>query len=120
MLYVLDTNILSAMRFDPDIVSAADVATTPFNLDEVLYGAARKPERADLQSFARFVIENIPVLPYTAEAAAWYSGQRVRRNFVKPNVDAMIAAVAITNDATLVTRNVEHFRFDALDVVQRC
>jgi predicted nucleic acid-binding protein len=120
VLYVLDTNILSAMRFDPTIVSAADVATTPFNLDEVLYGAGRKPERTDLQSFARFVIENIPVLPYTAEAAAWYSEQRIRRNIVRPNVDAMIAAVSITNDATLVTRNVAHFRFESLNVVQRC
>jgi predicted nucleic acid-binding protein len=120
VLYVLDTNILSAMRFDPSIVSAADIATTPFNLDEVLYGAARKPERADLQSFARFVIENILVLPYTAEAAAWYSGQRIQLSIVRPNIDAMIAAIAITNDATLVTRNVRHFRFDSLNVVHRC
>lgn len=120
MLYVLDTNILSAMRFDPSIVSAADVATTPFNLDEVLYGAARRPKRADLQSFARFVIENIPVLPYTADAAAWYSEQRIRLNIVRPNIDAMIAAVVIANEATLVTRNVKHFRFESLDVVRRC
>jgi predicted nucleic acid-binding protein len=120
VLYVLDTNILSAMRFDPSIVSAADVATTPFNLDEVLYGAALKRTRADLQSFARFVIENIPVLPYGADAAAWYSEQRIQLNIVRPNIDAMIAAVAITNDATLVTRNVKHFRFASLNVVERC
>jgi hypothetical protein len=44
---VLGTNILSAMRFDPTIVSASDVATTPFNR-----GRSAKA-RADLQSFAR-------------------------------------------------------------------
>lgn len=41
MLYVLDTNILSAMRFDPALVTASDVATTPFNLDEVRSTARR-------------------------------------------------------------------------------
>jgi predicted nucleic acid-binding protein len=120
VLYVLDTNILSAMRFDPTIVSASEVATTAFNLDEVLCGAARRPDREDLQSFARFVIENIPVLAYTADAAAWYSARCIERNIVRPNIDAMIAAVAVTNEATLVTRNAKHFRFDSLNVVQRC
>lgn len=66
------------------------------------------------------MIENIPILPYAADAAAWYSAQRIQRNFVRPNVDAMIAAVAIANEATLVTRNVDHFRFDDLNVVRRC
>lgn len=120
MLYVLDTNILSALRFEPNLVSAPEVATTAFNLEEILYGATRKPGRADLQAFARFVIENIPILPYTADAAAWYAKIRVERNLVRPNVDAMIAAIAVTSSATIVTRNVAHFRFESLDVVQRC
>lgn len=120
MLYVLDTNILSAMRFDPTLVSAENVATTSFNLGEILYGALRRPELADVQSFARFVVEHIAVLDFTGEAAAWYAKKRREMNFVRPNVDAMIAAVAVVHDATLVTRNVRHFPFDDLNVVTRC
>jgi predicted nucleic acid-binding protein len=120
MLYVLDTNILSAMRFDPSLVSAGDVATTSFNLSEILYGALRRPDLADVQSFARFVVETIPVLDFDSEAAAWYAKKRHELNFVKPNVDAMIAAVAVVHDATLVTRNVRHFPFEELNVVTRC
>ncbi|WP_394846540.1 PIN domain-containing protein [Pendulispora brunnea] len=117
---MLDTNILSAMRFDPSLVSAGEVATTSFNLSEILYGALRRPDLADVQSFARFVIENIPILDFNGEAAAWYAKKRIQMNFVKPNIDAMIAAITFVHDATLVTRNVRDFPFDELNVVTRC
>lgn len=67
----------------------------------------------------RFVVSDFDVLPFDATAAAWYARERLRLNIVKPNVDAMIAAIVVANDATLVTRNVRHFEvFPSLRIVR--
>lgn len=111
-MYVLDTNILSAMRFEPAILRKNDVCTTAVNVWEIERGARRRPSAADLRSFARFVRENIPVLPFDEDAAVYYAslGRRL-------DPDAMIAAIALTQRMTLVTRNEADFAaYDGLMV----
>lgn len=103
-MYILDTNVLSAMRFDPTIVRKNDVCTTAINVWEIERGARRRPSAVDLASFARFVRDNIPILPFDDEAAIYYAG--LNRSL---HPDAMIAAIAITQRMTLVTRNLADF-----------
>ena len=103
-MFVLDTNILSAMRFDPDILRSNEVCTTAINIWEIERGAALRLTAADLRSFATFVCENIPVVPFDDEAARYFAG--LKRGL---NADAMIASIAVTQDMTLVTRNVTDF-----------
>jgi len=82
------------------------VATTAINLHEVMYG---------LEKYAKPVsdILQLPILNYTKEdsrrsvrleLAAEKSGKPVRRT------DAMIAAIAISNQADLFTLDSKHFR----------
>jgi tRNA(fMet)-specific endonuclease VapC len=103
-VYVLDTNILSAIRFEPAILRKNDVCTTAINLWEIERGARRRPSASDLRSFARFVRENVPVLPFDEEAAVYYASLNRRLD-----PDAMIAAISITQKMTLVTRNEADF-----------
>jgi predicted nucleic acid-binding protein len=113
-VYVLDTNILSAMRFEPAIVRKNDVCTTAINVWEIERGARRRPSAADLRSFARFVRENIPVLPFDEDAAVYYASLSRRLD-----PDAMIAAITITQKMTLVTRNEARFAaYEGLEIVR--
>jgi len=115
-LIILDTDVLieifdrhsekgeEAMR---SILERGDgVATTAINLHEVMYG---------LEKYAKPVsdILQLPILNYTKEdsrrsvrleLAAEKSGKPVRRT------DAMIAAIAISNQADLFTLDSKHFR----------
>lgn len=103
-MYVLDTNVLAAMRFEPAIVRKNAVCTTAINLWEIERAARRRPSAADLRSFARFVRDNLPILPFDEDAAVYYAGLNRRLD-----PDAMIAAIAITQKMTLVTRNEADF-----------
>lgn len=67
------------------------------------------------ESAARFdaVMDQIPIVPYDAEAAR--RTVDVQRSLYEEGspigiVDAMIAGIALTSDAPIVTRNVEEFR----------
>jgi len=115
-LIILDTDVMieifdrhsekgeEAMR---SILERGDgVATTAINLHEVMYG---------LEKYAKPVsdILQLPILNYTKEdsrrsvrleLAAEKSGKPVRRT------DAMIAAIAISNQADLFTLDSKHFR----------
>ena len=115
-MIILDTDVMieifdrhsekgeEAMR---SILERGDgVATTAINLHEVMYG---------LEKYAKPVsdILQLPILNYTKEdsrrsvrleLAAEKSGKPVRRT------DAMIAAIAISNQADLFTLDSKHFR----------
>lgn len=59
----------------------------------------------------------IPVLPFDVRAARYFEG--LRRKYRRHGAaDLKIATIAITNDATLLTRNIRDFRgVDELSVV---
>ncbi len=125
LLYLLDTNILSeATRATPDfgvmarIRKAGDrIATSAITWHELHHGLAliapsRKRDAigAYLQSLHR---AELPILPYSAEAAEWHAAERARltaKCLTPPFVDGQIAAIAHTSKLTLVTRNVADFK----------
>ena len=115
----LDTNIVIAFlnghqgvlqRFQQ---AMPEVAISSLVLGELLYGArASAKVEQNLQNLFRFV-QLVPVVAYDEACAETYSHVRVAlRQQGKPTgeVDALIAAVAITHQATLATHNMRHFQ----------
>jgi predicted nucleic acid-binding protein len=126
-MFVLDTNILSAMMSAaPAREVAAWVSGQPTELlftaticqTEILSGLAIMPEgrrRLDLVAAARSMFaEDFEgrVLPFDMDAAAAYADIFAARGRVgRPaaTVDLMVAAVARSQGASVVTRNVADF-----------
>ena len=126
-MFVLDTNILSAMMSQQSVPEvAAWVAAQPDDLlytasvcqAEILAGLAIMPQgrrRAELEAAARAIfVEDFDgrVLPLDMEAAAAYADifagcRQAGRS--TPTIDLMIAAVARSNGASVVTRDVGGF-----------
>lgn len=83
---------------------------------ELQYGSERLPEgkrRDVLQSyFAEVVAPSFEVLPYDDVAALRHAIERARlerAGKTPPFVDGQIAAIALTHNLVLVTRNVRDF-----------
>jgi predicted nucleic acid-binding protein len=126
-MFVLDTNILSAMMSaEPAPPVAAWISGHPTRIlytaavcqAEILSGLAVMPEgrrRRDLEAAALAMFtEDFEgrVLPFDSEAAVAYADMFAgRRRAGRPTttLDLMIAAVARTNRASVVTRNVADF-----------
>jgi predicted nucleic acid-binding protein len=126
-MFVLDTNILSAMMApNPAPEVAAFVSGQPAELlftasicqAEILSGIAIMPDgrrRLDLEAAARAMfLEDFEgrVLPFDMEAAIAYADIfAARRRAGRPAaiVDLMIAAVAYCRNASVVTRNTADF-----------
>lgn len=120
---LLDTNVVSeATRSKPDpqvlrrlaqTESTAALAATTWH--ELRYGVERLPDgrrREALAAFLNTLVHRYPVLPYDTRAADWHGVQRARleASGVKVSAaDGQIAAMAVTNGLTLVTRNVTDF-----------
>lgn len=126
-MFVLDTNILSAMMSQQHVPEvAAWIAAQPDDLlytasvcqAEILAGLATMPRgrrRAELEAAARAIfVEDFDgrVLPFDMEAAAAYADIFASRRLAgrsTPTIDLMIAAVARSNGASVVTRDVGGF-----------
>lgn len=123
MSLLLDTNVVSeAARLAPnpaivDRLAAAEgsAAISAVTWHELRYGVERLPEGRRRNDLARFLwgfVERYPVLAYDERAAGWHAVERARLERVgvsRPDADGQIAATAITNDLTLVTRNLKDF-----------
>jgi tRNA(fMet)-specific endonuclease VapC len=126
MKYLLDTNLISELgkpkpdrrvekkwrQYHQDLATAAPV------WHELQYGCQRLPhsrKRELLELFLEEVIfKNIPILPYDEQAARWHALERARLSLAgqPPSfVDGQIAAIAVSNGLTLVTRNRNDFQF---------
>jgi toxin FitB len=134
-MFVLDTNILSAMMSAaPAPEVAAWVSVQPTELlftaticqAEILSGLAIMPEgrrRFDLEAAARAMFaEDFEgrVLPFDMDAAVAYADIfTARRRAGRPaaTVDLMIAAVARSQGASVVTRNVTDFEECGVGIV---
>jgi tRNA(fMet)-specific endonuclease VapC len=80
------------------------------------YGLARLPNGARKRRLTRYLDQvlrgPLQILPYDREAALWHAEERARLSLggrTPPYVDGQIAAIAATNDVTLVTRNAGDF-----------
>jgi toxin FitB len=126
-MFVLDTNILSAMmrlQLEPEVAAwiaaqRADLLfTTSLSQAEILAGLAVMAEgrrRLDLQAAARAMfLEDFDgrVLPFDTEAAIAYASLfHARRRAGRPaaTLDLMIASVAQSRGASVVTRDTSGF-----------
>ena len=99
-------------RLSGELVRVSEVTRA-----ELLYGAAREPERAAmLERLIVGLLSRLLVLEWNAAEA--YASIRARleaSGTVIGNMDMLIGAHALRNDAVLVTNNVRHFgRIDGL------
>ena len=124
MRYLLDTNVVSALRIRgrnqrveawATSVPVGDQFVSAFTIAEIERGVIAK-ERADAEQGAvlrRWFEENVMpafadrVLPFDLSAARILAGYRVPEHV--PFDDALIAAVAESAGMTVVTRNIKHF-----------
>ncbi|MEO7269176.1 MAG: type II toxin-antitoxin system VapC family toxin [Knoellia sp.] len=124
MSYVLDTNVVSALRVrgrNPEVeawaasVSVTELFVTATTISEIERGVAGR-ERSDPaqgEVLRRWFDERVlpafaeRVLPFDLDAARVLANYRVPEH--APLDDALIAAVAEAREMTVVTRNVRHF-----------
>ena len=134
--YLLDANTLSEQaRPRPQAQLLArlrmhqgQLATATVVLHELAFGVELLPEGAKRAHLSRWLHEaqrsDLELLAYDEQAALWHARERARLQLAgrpAPFVDGQIAAIAATNDLTLVTRNVRDFqRFDGLRVTDWC
>jgi predicted nucleic acid-binding protein len=126
-MLVLDTNVLSELmlpELNPRVdawIDAQDVSllwTTAVNVFELEFGLRRLPPGRRRERLAsrveslvhRWLRDRVLTLNRgSAIIAAEIHAQRVGRGVNIQERDAFVAAIAMTNGATLVTRNVVHF-----------
>jgi toxin FitB len=126
-VFVLDTNILSAMmrlQLEPEVaawISAQPVGllfTTSLSQAEILSGLAIIPNgrrRRDLEAAAHIMfVEDFEgrVLPFDMKAAAAYAdifAARKRAGRPASTIDLMIASVARSHGGSIVTRDTGGF-----------
>ena len=132
MKYLLDTNILSEpikRQANEKVMARLEkysrhCATAAIVWHELYFGCQRLPpsrRKDNLFTYLNEVVaDNLPILPYDTQAAAWHAKERVRLTSLgrTPSfADGQIAAVAATNDLILVTGNTADFlAFDHLDI----
>jgi toxin FitB len=126
-MFVLDTNILSAMmslRPSPEVAAWVDgqpedlLFTTSISQAEILSGLAIMPDgrrRRDLEAAAAAMFSEDfegRVLPFDMEAATAYAdifAARRRGGRSTATLDLMIASVARSHGASVVTRDTSGF-----------
>jgi tRNA(fMet)-specific endonuclease VapC len=123
--FLLDTNIVSEpLRPRPDVKvlerlrqHQSELAIAAVVWHELWFGCRRLPPGAKQAAIEAYLDEvvaaTIPILPYDERSAEWHASERARLTASGKTpafVDGQIAAVAVTNTLTLVTRNAHDFR----------
>ena len=128
-MYILDTNPISIIeRRGPSsekllarlaMAAPSDVYVTVVSYEEQIRGwtaaiAATKNTSAQVVQYARLLGQleaycNRAILPFSSGAAMRYDELRTRHRRIS-TPDLKIAAIALVNDATLVTQNERDFR----------
>lgn len=130
MRYLLDTNIIaepSKLQPNPSLTArfnqySDQIVISAVSWHELWYGTNLLPtsrKRQLLESYLnRLLTSQLPILPYTQEAAQWFATERSRLAKLGKTpayADGQIAAIAAVNDLILVTRNTSDFiYFDGL------
>lgn len=111
--YLLDTNAASALlrQREPVCARAASVplaalAISSVTAGELHYGLAKRPQATTLAKLVREFMRYIDILPWTEAVAPHYGTLRAAletRGLTIAPLDLMIAAQALSQDATLVS-----------------
>jgi tRNA(fMet)-specific endonuclease VapC len=127
-MYLLDTDTLSRLRADDprlrerrERVAPAQVATTTVTRIEILQGRFEFVLKAAdgeqlLHAFAWLMrseemLRQITVIPIDTVAAAQFDQLRQNKKLKTiGRADLLIASIALAHGATVVTRNLRHFR----------
>jgi len=124
MRYLLDTNIISEQtkrvpdngvikRLELDSIFAVTSATVWHELWRGIHLYQDGERKHQLTDYLNLLIEDgLVVLPFCKNAAEWLAAERVRLKqwgLVPPQYDCDIAAVAVVNNLTLITRNTADF-----------
>jgi len=89
------------------------LSTTAVNSFELFYGAYKSEKRVNNLAAAKTLLSRLMLLDLTVEAsdeAARILSLLEEKGYVIGFRDVLIAAIALTNDMTLVTNDVDHFR----------
>ena len=118
--YMLDTNIcFYLMKHQPPQVRArfaecyvGEVVISAITLAELEFGVACSGEsQSRHQTLLDSLLEDIPVVPFEAQAARAYGPLRAtHRDRTQDALDKLIASHALSIGATLVTNNEADFR----------
>jgi predicted nucleic acid-binding protein len=123
-----DTDFLVALlRPNPQAIAKLEqlakteaiVCTTHLNVCELFKGAYRSLNTRKAAEAVRKLLDFFTVLPFTLEAdeeAGRILAALVRQGTAIGDIDAVIAAVALTNQETALTNNVKHLRAAKVDV----
>jgi tRNA(fMet)-specific endonuclease VapC len=124
--YLLDTNIASFLiREETQVVKRFhsvppdQVFISVITEAELLFGIARKPEAVRLQRLVRRFLEASAILEWNSAAAAQFAEARAtleRNGELLADMDMMIAAHALAEDAVLVTNVAAFRRIDRLRI----
>jgi tRNA(fMet)-specific endonuclease VapC len=130
-IWLLDTNVISeAAKSAPDETVmlnlrrfANELSICSIVLHELKFGWLRMPEgkrKRRIGGFLANVVSKLRVLPYDAIAANIHADIRAKlelKGLSLPFADGEIAAIAMANNATLVTLNVKDFeKIDGLTI----
>jgi tRNA(fMet)-specific endonuclease VapC len=130
-LFLLDTNVVSELaKIQPNsgvetqvLARQADCALAAPTVEELCFGVARLPKSARRDMLERWlegVLQQFTLLPIDYRAALWLGRERARlagEGLPVPRTDGEIAAVAVINGLTLITRNQKDFaNFNDLQV----
>jgi tRNA(fMet)-specific endonuclease VapC len=130
-LFLLDTNVVSELaKIQPNsgvetqvLARQADCALAAPTVEELCFGVARLPKSARRDMLERWlegVLQQFTLLPIDYRAALWLGRERARlagEGLPAPRTDGEIAAVAVINGLTLITRNQKDFaNFNDLQV----
>jgi predicted nucleic acid-binding protein len=119
--FLADTNAVSGwMRGEPSVISwfgthGDEIAISTISLAELRRGIELKAHgkaRLELERTFRFVLETFEGSVWVFDEAAAFEWARLMaeaRNHPLPYDDSLIAAIARSMDATVLTRNVKHF-----------
>ena len=121
-MYLFDTDVLSHVlkkRRSPALMARLEATpqaaqfTSAVNVAEIYFGIFRKEGRADLlRYYENEIFSRLVILPFDRDSAHIFGRIKAdveKRGQPRFEADLQIAAVAISNNLTLVTGNIRHY-----------
>jgi len=117
MLHLDTSTVVAYLRGDQAVAQklathAGDLAMSSLVLAELLHGASISARQEENTAHVKAFRSQVALVDFDEKSAEKYAEIRVslrRRGLTTGETDALIAAVALAHEATVVTHNVKHF-----------